>query len=86
MEDILNHIQMTKARKDGSALLIDTILPLGVKMPPYFDGPHFEQAATILNKYKHFVKYVATINTIRNSLPVDYISKAPFISSYKVSL
>ena len=85
MENVLNQIGTTKARNkkddDDDKLLIDIIPPLGVKMPPYFDGPHFQQAASILNKYKHFVKYVATINTIGNSLPIDYISEAPCISS-----
>ena len=26
------------------------LLPLGVKLPPYFDGPHFQTAAAILYK------------------------------------
>ena len=39
---------------------------LGVKMPPYMDGPHFERAAQVINKYKGMVKYVASINTIGN--------------------
>jgi dihydroorotate dehydrogenase (fumarate) len=56
-------------------------LPLGVKLPPYFDGPHFQQAATILNNYAHVVKYVASINTIGNALAVDAISEAPVISA-----
>ena len=59
----------------------DDIIPLGVKMPPYFDGPHFEQAASILNKYKHVVSYVASINTIGNAFAVDLHSEMPVISS-----
>ena len=58
-----------------------TKIPLGVKMPPYFDGPHFQQAATILNKYSHVVKYVASINTIGNALAVDAFSEAPVIAA-----
>lgn len=58
-----------------------TQIPLGVKMPPYFDGPHFQQAASILNKYAHVVKYVATINTIGNALAVDALSEAPVIAA-----
>jgi dihydroorotate dehydrogenase (fumarate) len=56
-------------------------VPLGVKLPPYFDGPHFQQAATILNNYSNVVKYVASINTIGNALAVDAISEAPVISA-----
>mmetsp|Transcript_33171 Transcript_33171/g.48642 ORF Transcript_33171/g.48642 Transcript_33171/m.48642 type:complete len:435 (+) Transcript_33171:64-1368(+) len=54
---------------------------LGVKMPPYFDGPHFEQAANVLNKYKHIVRYVATMNTIGNALVIDIVAEMPSISS-----
>lgn len=43
--------------------------PLGVKLPPYFDFVHFEQAANILNKHK--VKFVSCINSIGNSLFID---------------
>jgi dihydroorotate dehydrogenase (fumarate) len=56
-------------------------LVLGVKMPPYFDGPHFEAAASILNQYKHIVNYVASINTIGNALAIDSIAEMPYISS-----
>ena len=53
--------------------------PLGVKMPPYFDRPHFEHAASILNKYKSSIAYVASINTIGNALAIDSYSEMPFI-------
>jgi dihydroorotate dehydrogenase (fumarate) len=56
-------------------------LPLGVKMPPYFDGPHYDRAAAVLNKYSHVVKYVASINTIGNCLMVDPIAEMPVIRS-----
>ena len=56
-------------------------LRLGVKLPPYFDGPHFEAAASILNAHKHIVSYVATINTIGNALVVDAVAEMPCISS-----
>uniref|UniRef100_A0A6U3QEU0 Dihydroorotate dehydrogenase catalytic domain-containing protein n=1 Tax=Ditylum brightwellii TaxID=49249 RepID=A0A6U3QEU0_9STRA len=56
-------------------------LPLGVKMPPYFDGPHFEKAAEVLNKYKDMVRYVASINTIGNAFAVDTVAEMPVISS-----
>ena len=54
-------------------------LPLGIKMPPYFDGPHFNRAASILNKYKSVVKYVASINTIGNALMIDSVAEMPSI-------
>lgn len=56
-------------------------LILGVKLPPYFDGPHFQAAAKVLNDYQHIVKYVASINTIGNALAIDVISETPSISS-----
>jgi len=43
--------------------------PLGVKLAPYFDMPHFEKAVEILCKFK--IQYVVTINTIGNALFVD---------------
>lgn len=56
-------------------------VPLGVKMPPYFDGPHFQRAAEILNKHKDVVRYCASINTIGNSLSIDPIAEMPVIRS-----
>lgn len=56
-------------------------LPLGIKMPPYFDMPHFEMAASILNKFQHVVKYVASINTVGNALAIDFHAEMPVIAS-----
>ena len=56
-------------------------MPLGIKMPPYFDGPHFERAAAILNKYSAIVDYVASINTIGNALAIDVAAEMPVIKS-----
>ena len=39
-------------------------LPLGVKLAPYFDGPHYDQAAGIINRHKDRIRYVVTMNTI----------------------
>jgi len=44
-------------------------IPLGVKLAPYFDKPHFQKAVDILTKYP--VKFVVCINTIGNALFVD---------------
>ena len=52
--------------------------PVGVKLPPYFDGPYFEQAASIIAKYP--VKYVVCINTIGNALLIDYENETTLIS------
>jgi len=56
-------------------------IPVGVKMPPYFDGPHYVQAANLINSHKDTIKYVACINTIGNSFAVDNIAEMPVISS-----
>ena len=56
-------------------------MPLGIKMPPYFDGPHFERAASVLNKYKSIISYVASINTIGNALAIDIAAEMPVIKS-----
>ena len=72
MKDILG--QVTKAMKG-------TGIALGIKLPPYLDGPHFQQAADILNQFESSIAYVASINTLGNSLVVDMHSEAPVISS-----
>lgn len=43
--------------------------PLGVKLPPYFDVAHFDQMATILNKFP--LTFVNSINSVGNGLIVD---------------
>jgi dihydroorotate dehydrogenase (fumarate) len=45
------------------------VKPLGIKLAPYFDIPHFKQAADILNKYP--IKFVVCTNTMGNGLVVD---------------
>jgi dihydroorotate dehydrogenase (fumarate) len=44
--------------------------PFGVKMPPYFDIAHFDEAAAILNKFP-LVAFVTCINSIGNALAID---------------
>jgi dihydroorotate dehydrogenase (fumarate) len=46
-----------------------TKIPIGVKLPPYFDFVHFKQAASILNKHK--VRFVSCINSVGNTLVID---------------
>ena len=49
----------------------DSGLPLGIKLAPYFDGPHFDQAAEIINAHAGRIAYVVTMNTIGNCLTID---------------
>lgn len=44
-------------------------IPLGVKLPPYFDFVHYDQMARLLNKHK--VRFVSSINSIGNALYID---------------
>lgn len=74
MEDVLKQVTSLPCFKGSKPMF-----PLGIKMPPYFDRPHFEQAASILNKYKTCVAYVASINTIGNALAVDVVAEQPYI-------
>mmetsp|Transcript_9841 Transcript_9841/g.19390 ORF Transcript_9841/g.19390 Transcript_9841/m.19390 type:complete len:385 (-) Transcript_9841:150-1304(-) len=55
------------------------LFPLGLKLPPYFDRPHFEAVAAILNKYRHIVSYTASINTVGNALAIDHVAEMPAI-------
>lgn len=43
--------------------------PLGVKLPPYFDIVHFDQAAAVFNKIP--LTFVNCINSIGNGLVID---------------
>lgn len=43
--------------------------PLGVKLPPYFDIVHFDQAAAIFNKYP--LTFINSVNSIGNALIVE---------------
>ena len=73
--------QMKDILKQVSAAIKGTGINLGIKLPPYLDGPHFQQAADILNQFEDSISYVASINTLGNSLVVDMHSEAPVISS-----
>ncbi|KXT76258.1 dihydroorotate oxidase [Streptococcus sp. DD12] len=43
--------------------------PLGVKLPPYFDIVHFDQAAAIFNQYP--LAFVNCVNSIGNGLVIE---------------
>jgi dihydroorotate dehydrogenase (fumarate) len=51
--------------------------PVGIKLAPYFDIPHFERAAAIIAKYP--IRFVTTINTIGNALFVDAETESAMI-------
>lgn len=52
-------------------------VPLGVKLPPYFDIVHFQQVASILNSYP--IAFVTCINSIGNGLVLDIDTEAVVI-------
>lgn len=67
---------------EATARLLDEVfglntLPLGVKLPPYFDPVHFEQAAAVLNQYP--IGFVTCINSIGNGLAIDWQSETTLI-------
>ncbi|HFI0305070.1 TPA: dihydroorotate oxidase [Streptococcus suis] len=43
--------------------------PLGIKLPPYFDIVHFDQAAAIFNQFP--LKFVNCVNSIGNGLYIE---------------
>jgi len=51
--------------------------PLGLKLPPYFDPVHWDQAAAIIGKYP--VSFLSCINSVGNTLLVDGETERPLI-------
>lgn len=51
--------------------------PIGLKLPPYFDPAHWEQAAAIFKKYP--ISFLSCINSVGNTLIVDGEKEAPLI-------
>ena len=43
--------------------------PLGIKLPPYFDIVHFDQAAEVFNR--HSLKFVNCVNSIGNGMYIE---------------
>ena len=43
--------------------------PLGIKLPPYFDIAHFDQASAVFNRFP--LKFVNCINSIGNGLYIE---------------
>jgi len=56
---------------------------LGLKLPPYLDGKHLQEAATIINEYSVAagINYVVCINTVGNALSIDSIAETPTIKA-----
>lgn len=52
-------------------------LKIGVKLPPYFDIPHFEMMAGVLNKFP--IAFVTCINSVGNGLVIDTHSETTVI-------
>ena len=73
MEDVLKKVC---AHKPFAACGV----PLGGKLAPYFDAPHFDAAAAILNKHKGRLTFVVTMNTIGNCLVVDTETESALIA------
>lgn len=67
---------------DQSRALLERVfehvsLPLGVKLPPYFDLPHFDMMATVLNQFP--LAFVTCVNSIGNGLVIDPESESVVI-------
>ena len=62
---------------DQSKRLLDHVfancdLPIGVKLPPYFDLAHFDQTAELLNQYP--LTFVTSVNSLGNGLVIHDLS------------
>ena len=53
-------------------------VPLGIKLPPYFDGVHWQRACDVINQYA-FIRFVVSTNTVGNALIVDAEAEQPLI-------
>jgi len=73
MDDVLAQVLAHKAFAASG-------LPLGIKLAPYFDAPHYDAAAAIINKHKTRIAYVVTMNTIGNALVLDTETESALIS------
>lgn len=52
--------------------------PFGLKLPPYFDLAHFDEAAAVLNAYPQ-VAFLTCINSIGNGLVIDVETESAVI-------
>lgn len=61
--------QLDQTLKAVTALEGFASIPLGIKLAPYFDNPHFEVVAGIIAKYP--IAFIVCTNTIGNVLYID---------------
>jgi len=83
LETFAQHYSLPFQTAQDYPRVLDTVfaqftrLPLGVKLPPYFDLVHFDQMAAILNRYP--LAYVNSVNSIGNGLLVNPHSETVLI-------
>ncbi|KAH0489067.1 MAG: hypothetical protein KVP17_001670 [Porospora cf. gigantea B] len=53
-------------------------VPLGLKLPPYFDMSHFDEMADVIREHS-CVRFLTTINSVGNALVVDSETETPLI-------
>lgn len=53
--------------------------PIGLKLSPYFDICHFNNAFEVLNRYKNNISFLTCINGIGNGLVLDIEKECPKI-------
>lgn len=66
-----------ESRKVLEMVFAEARQPIGVKLPPYFDMPHFEMMAEVLRDFP--LAFVTCINSIGNGLVVDPQTEAVVI-------
>lgn len=73
-EDILRRIY-----DDSNSSLLSSLsyIPIGLKMPPYFDQIHISNMADLLNQFP--ICSVTCINSLGNGLVIDPIRECPVI-------
>eukprot|EP01034_Spumella_vulgaris_P024117 gene24117-30425_t len=70
---------MEKTLQQVSSLPQFASIPVGIKLPPYFDVGHVQHAATILAKYP--VRFVVCCNSIPNGLFIDVQNECEAIAA-----
>lgn len=71
--NVLGKPQLAYDLETTESLLTDVFTfftkPLGIKLPPYFDLVHFDQAAEVFNKFP--LTFVTCINSVGNGLVIE---------------
>lgn len=71
--------QMEAALERICAHRLHGTVPMGIKLAPYFDMPHFEQVIKIISKFS--INFIVSINTIGNGLVVDADSECEALAA-----